>query len=137
MADVVYYGSVKCSKETAAGKPCRNKAYWLSFNSYVCGVHSKSDKNKIALPKNPDAKYDKVKLLAERQVLVEIEAEKNRKDGYIGNLICSKMKMMKEVDHFDGYLKVFPNYKHQNRVDGFGCMSLSPKSMGPIEHGQK
>lgn len=137
MSEIVYYGSVKCSKETATGKECRNKAYWLSFNSYVCGVHSKSDEDRIALAKNPNAKADKGKALAERQILVEKEAKRNREKGYIGNVICSKIRMMKEVEHFDGYLKVFPNYKHQNRIDGFGCMSLSPKAMGPIDHGQK
>lgn len=43
---------------------------------------------------------------------------------------------MKQPEHIDGFLKVFPNFKHQNRDDGFGCKSLSPKDMGPIDHGQ-
>jgi len=43
---------------------------------------------------------------------------------------------MKKVPCLPGFLNIFPNYKHQNRKDGFGCSSLSPKSMGPIEHGQ-
>lgn len=46
------------------------------------------------------------------------------------------MRMMKDPDHIDGYLKVFPNFKHDNRKDGFGCASLSPKSLGPVKHGQ-
>jgi hypothetical protein len=33
-----------------------------------------------------------------------------------------------------GYLNVFPNNKHQNRVDGFGCSSLSPMKLGPVIH---
>ena len=32
---------------------------------------------------------------------------------------------------------MFPNYKHQNRADGFGCASLSPMSLGPVKHRQK
>jgi hypothetical protein len=44
--------------------------------------------------------------------------------------------MMKNPEHIEGFLKVFPNYKHQNRQDGFGCMKLSPKYLGPVDHGQ-
>lgn len=42
--------------------------------------------------------------------------------------------MMKNPKYVTGYLNVFPNYKHQNRKDGFGCMRLSPKSLGPVIH---
>ena len=41
---------------------------------------------------------------------------------------------MKKPGLVNGYLNVFPNYKHQNREDGYGCANLSPKSMGPINH---
>lgn len=137
MADVVYYGCVKCSSTTGKGDPCRNKAYWLSSNQYLCGVHSKSDHSRQALPKNPNKKKDKALQLLERQKLVEEAAKKNKNEGFIGDVICVKMGMMKEVEHNDGYFKVFPNYKHQNRSDGYGCMSLSPKAMGPINHKQE
>ena len=43
--------------------------------------------------------------------------------------------MMKKPELIDGYLNVFPNYKHQNRKDGYGCAKLSPKSLGPVNHG--
>jgi len=41
---------------------------------------------------------------------------------------------MKEAPHVENYLSVFPNYKHENRLDGFGCKDLSPKSIGPLKH---
>ena len=47
------------------------------------------------------------------------------------------MGMMKPPEHIDGYLKVFPNFKHQNRKDGFGCASLSPKALGPVSDGSR
>lgn len=43
---------------------------------------------------------------------------------------------MKNPEHHDGYLKIFPNYNHAGRKDGIGYPSLSPKSLGPVHHGQ-
>jgi hypothetical protein len=43
---------------------------------------------------------------------------------------------MKEPEHHKGFLKVFPNFKHQGRKDGYGCKSLSPMYLGPVHHGQ-
>ena len=126
-----FYGEKQCES-----KKCSNKAYFLSSKKYLCGVHSRSDKTRISLIKNPNAKELKKQLLQYRQSLVEKQAELNRENGTRGTVICTKLRMMKEPEHNDGYLKVFPNYKHQNRQDGFGCMSLSPKAMGPIIHGQ-
>src|ERR1700747_2820319 len=42
------------------------------------------------------------------------------------------MKMMKLPETIKGYLNIFPNYLHANRKDGYGCATLSPKSIGPI-----
>ena len=49
-------------------------------------------------------------------------------------MIVSKFRMMKKPEYKKGYLNVFPNSKHQDRKDGFGCASLSPKSLGPVQH---
>jgi hypothetical protein len=46
------------------------------------------------------------------------------------------MYMAREVPLVDGIQNVFPNYRHQGRKDGWGMKSLSPKSIGPIKHGQ-
>ena len=61
------------------------------------------------------------------QARAENEAS-NRK----GNVICCQLKMMKQPNYLKGYLNVFPNFRHQNRTDGFGCASLSPMSLGPV-----
>jgi hypothetical protein len=53
-----------------------------------------------------------------------------------GKIILSQMKMMKKIEYQDGFLPVFPNRKHQNRKDGFGCSSLSPMKLGPVNHKQ-
>ncbi len=135
--NIIYYGEEKCSATyKSSGKACRNKAYYSVENKMVCGVHSRN-KDRKTLPKNPHVKENKERMLKERQQLVEQVAKKNREKGVKGKVVCSKLRMMKAAEHIDGFLKIFPNFKHQNRKDGFGCASLSPKSMGPINHGQQ
>jgi len=112
------------------GEKCSNLAY---YQGIVCGVHSK---NKSPLPKNPNAKEAKNQLLLNRSAMVEETARINREAGQKGNVILSKMLMMKNPEHIDGYLKIFPNFKHGSRKDGLGLPTLSPKSIGPIFHGQ-
>ncbi len=130
----VYFGSIKCSSIIkSTNKPCKNGAYYSFEENYFCGVHCK-DKNKVKLEKNPNKKNEDEELINERNLL--IKKTKNENKGNKGNIICSKMKMMTKIPHIDGYLKVFPNYKHQNRKDGFGCSSLSPMNLGPVIHGQ-
>lgn len=118
----VYYGEINCESKTAKGTECTNKAYWKVGKKYLCGVHSKN-KDRKELPKGkkkePSIDWDNIKELKK------------------GKVICSKMKMMKGFDTRKGYLNVFPNYKHQNRKDGFGCSSLSPMSLGPVKHKQE
>ena len=133
----VYHGETQCidtiKSGARKGEQCTNNAYYVQNGRYLCGVHSKKELRSL-LPKNPDAAAIKAKLLKERELLVVELAESTTSRGKV---VCSKLRMMKEPDHIDGYLKVFPNYKHANRVDGFGCATLSPKSMGPIHHKMK
>ena len=131
----IYYASIPCSSIYKNGGKCKNKAYYFFDNSYRCGVHSKKNE-RIELPKNPNKERDKLRDISEQYKIIEKFKQDNFSNGKIGNVICSKLRMMKEVENIDGYLKVFPNFKHQNRKDGFGCSSLSPKSIGPIYHGQ-
>lgn len=132
----VWYGETMCmSKVKSTGHQCKNNAYYRSGAQFLCGVHSKKITDRIELPKNPNAKSDADKIIASRQELVRIQAIENKQHGLRGNVIVSKFRMMKHPDHFDGYMKIFPNYKHLNRKDGFGCPGLSPKSLGPINHG--
>jgi len=138
MNEIIYFGSIKCqqyiSSEKKKDQKCDNLACYKQSKKYLCGVHSDRVKRSV-LPKDPNAKETKENMLKNRQKLVDEASEKNKKEGKKGNIICSGMKMMKEAPYHEGYLKVFPNYKHQNRSDGFGCASLSPKSMGLIDHG--
>ena len=132
---IVYYNTIKCEDTYKAGGPCRNNAYYFYRGKNVCGVHSKKEERQ-KLPADPEAKQKREALLKKRAKKVEKRAKRNRRKGRHGKVICTKLRMMKQPEHIDGFLKVFPNFKHQNRNDGFGCKSLSPKDMGPIDHGQ-
>jgi hypothetical protein len=133
---LAYYGEHNCQSLKKSKEACQNKAYYANLNQkLVCGVHSKEG-HRTDLPKNPDQKMLAVKHLAEHHATVEEQAVKNRESCRRGHVICSKMQMMKAVDDHEGYLKIFPNFKHGNRADGMGLPSLSPMSLGPIHHGQ-
>lgn len=130
-----YYGEKTCeSIVKSTSSRCTNKAYFISDDKLMCGVHSKKDDNRIKLPQYPNKDKIYEDELKQKQKEVELQAENNKKEGKLGHIIVSKMYMMKNPEHVKGYLNVFPNYKHQNRKDGFGCMRLSPKSLGPVEH---
>lgn len=132
-----YYGESACSSTYASGKnkgkSCLNKAYYYENDQYLCGVHSNKDK-RTKLEKNPNS--DKIKEDKLVQDLSDVEEAKldNIKNGIKGDVIVSKLAMMKNPETIKGYYKVFPNFKHGGRKDGFGCPALSPKSLGPIEH---
>ncbi len=126
-----YYGSVKCEDSYKNGNPCRYNVYYKVKEDpiYRCGMHSKNIE-RVQLVKDPNAKKNKQKLIETRKR----EAQDAKCDGK-GDVRCAKMKMMKKDPYTKGYLNVFPNFKHQNR-SVFGCSSLSPKSLGPVIHGQ-
>ncbi len=131
MADI-YYGEQKCGHIV-----CHNKAYWLCEGKYLCGVHTRG-KERSQIPKRPKKEKDMI-CKAEREQaskLVEIYKGINRKADIKGTVVLSRLIMMKKPENIEGYLKVFPNFRHQHRKDGFGCSSLSPMSLGPINHGQ-
>lgn len=136
MAATVYYGEINCEaiygSGAKKGEICRNKAYYEKGGRYLCGTHSRGDR--VELPTNPNAKQLKVAALGTRLGKVLEKAEENRLAGRRGHVIVTKLKMMKPVEYRDGYRAVFPNYKHGNREDGYGCPALSPKSLGPVEH---
>jgi len=125
---VTFWGEEQCQR-------CTNKAYYKAGDSLLCGVHSRNLK-RIELDKNPNAKDRKETILLERGRKVILAAVENKIADRKGALTVSKLRMMREPDHVDGVLNVFPNNKHQNRKDGFGCASLSPMRLGPVKHGQ-
>lgn len=134
---IVFYGETSCSHVIASGKrrgePCSNNAYYEVKGIYLCGVHTKKE-DRDPLPKNPRRKeLTEKQMAAERRHIDEV-AKKNQKKGVKGQITVTKLRMMKKPENLDGYLKIFPNFKHQNRKDGFGCSSLSPKALGPVKH---
>lgn len=133
---IIYYGSIKCQSLKGADKlPCTNNAYYLENKKYLCGVHSDKTKRET-LPKDKNKKVKKSKMCATHLESVERSKLLNKQIKKSGDVGCFKMQMMKEVPLREGYLNVFPNNKHQNRTDGFGCSSLSPMRLGPVEHHQ-
>jgi hypothetical protein len=130
-----YYGEKKCEEMVKCKNTlCINKAYFTNGNKLLCGVHCKKYSNVVSLPKNPNKHIIYENKLKEMNIEVEKHADLNKTNNKLGNVIVSKMYMMKNPTYIEGYLNVFPNYKQQNRKDGFGCMRLSPKSLGPVNH---
>lgn len=61
----------------------------------------------------------------------------NVEAGRRGHVICTKIAGLFGVpEQREGYVTVLPNYKHANSQRGRGLARLSPKSLGPVLHGQ-
>jgi len=129
----MYKGEGTCQGFYKNGKKCELKPYYEQSGSVYCGRHSDKEVRKV-LKVNPNAEVDKNIKIKEHMITVEESASENKQDGYYGDVICTKLKMMGSPEFVEGYLNVYPNFKHGNRKDGYGCPSLSPKSLGPIEH---
>jgi len=127
-----HYGEIKCQKEE-----CKNKAYYICGNKYVCGVHSRNkDREQLEkLSKKEEKKIKEEKINKEKEQIEELRLV-NVKEDRAGKVICSKLRMMKAPEDIPGFIKVFPNFKHGNRSDGLGMPRLSPMSLGPVDHGQ-
>lgn len=136
-ANKPYHGEATCIGSTAKRTACTKKAYYWQNNKALCGRHSDA-KSRSALPKRSRAD----------QAAID-DAEKQRRDSTVeqarlanvaagrpGAVTLQRMLMMRNPTKHDDRVLVFPNYKHQNRKDGFGCKSLSPKSLGPVVHNQ-
>lgn len=129
----VYFGEDKCHL-------CPNKAYYENNHKIYCGIHCSKKKypSRQSLPKRTKLEYDEIfkKRMEQEQKDIDEQQAINQSNKQLGHVIVTKLKMMKEPEHHKGYLKVFPNNKHQNRKDGFGCSSLSPMRLGPVHHNQ-
>ena len=130
----VYFGETVCCDTKKDKIACTRKAYYkrLSDNKIVCGMHAKKE-NREELPRNPNERVLKEQKIKEHSLQCEKFAEGN---SSYGNVKCVKMKMFGSVELVENYVNIFPNYKHLHRKDGIGMPSLSPKSIGPINHGQ-
>lgn len=134
---IVYHGSIPCQAMLKKNKhqQCTNHAYYEENGSYLCGQHS-NEKKRTLLPMDKDVKKRRLDQLSLHQISVKESAEMNRMNGIGGKIKCYKMRMMKDVPLVNGWKNVFPNNKHQNRMDGFGCAELSPMQLGPVIHRQ-
>lgn len=135
---IQYYGEHQCEAVYGSGKKkneqCNNKAYYEYDGKLLCGQHTKGYKERKDLPKNPNKNAIRTEKIHDHQASVDEAQKRNQANGVRGDVIVRKMRMMQAVEDVPSYLKVFPNFKHGNRKDGFGCSSLSPMSLGPIHH---
>lgn len=135
---MAYWGQQKCSALKKNGLSCENNAYYVLDNKLLCGVHSggKNKEKRVELSHHPEEKEIKEKERDRHEEECDEIAVKNCENGKMGKVILYKMKMMKNVGFVKGFINIFPNFKHGNRNDGMGLPSLSPKSIGPIQHNQ-
>ena len=131
----MYRNETRCQALYKSGKnkgtQCKNNAYYQVKDKYLCGVHSKKC-DRVDLPKNPNKKKIERDELLKRKQIIEKEANKNKHENKEGSVIVTKLKMRKKPVYVSGFLPIFPNFKHENRKDGYGCSKLSPKSLGTI-----
>ncbi|KYR01197.1 hypothetical protein DLAC_02314 [Tieghemostelium lacteum] len=140
-----YYGEKNCSiiynNKNGVMVSCKNKSYFehSETGELLCGVHSKKYKKMVKDLKKRD-KGDAQRILLEKyrdeDTLIESFRVENETNGKKGTVVLSRLQMMHAPDDIAGYRKVFPNFKHGPRKDGLGMPSLSPMSLGPVEHGQ-
>lgn len=130
LSEQVYYGQLQCQATKKDCAQCENRAYYVQEHRYLCGVHS-DKKKRQELPPDREAKQRRLdERRAHAAALDRLEAAQP------GQVQCYGMRRMKPVPLREGWLNVFPNNKHQNRGDGFGCCSLSPMQLGPVQHRQ-
>ena len=130
MSEPIYFGETFCQ---CNGDACHRKAYYqIRGGKVACGQHSRGIK-RTTLPKNPNAAAIREQTITRWKERCHDMALLREK----GAVTCYKMKMMQNPPLVDGVVNIFPNFKHASRKDGMGMASLSPKSMGPIRHGQR
>lgn len=133
---IYYSGEHMCSAVTGKMKSCDQKAYFLLNGALRCGRHANKNTKRTVLQKNPRAKEIRQKQLEDHRESIDAAAAQNREAGRGGTVDLLKLRMMKSPELTPGVLLVFPNNKHENRNDGFGCCMLSPMRLGPVMHGQ-
>jgi hypothetical protein len=133
--ETIYYGETQCQAYKRDGNSCGNWAYYSQDGQYLCGVHSKENMRQ-QLPTNPHKNEMKQAQMQADMKVIQQYALDNKTKGLKGSVTCYHMRMMKPVENKTGFLNIFPNFKHGSRTDGLGMPSLSPMSMGPINHSQ-
>lgn len=129
MSSVPAFGRGKCGK-------CHTRyAYYFSSDKKegVCGYHAPPKPERQKLPRDVAAEE---KDRTDHTISIIDAQMKNKAKGQKGTVLCQKMHMLARFQCKEGFLNVFPNFRHGGRKDGLGLPSLSPKSIGPIHHNQ-
>ena len=106
-----------CTALTKGGIPCKRIAFFIQNDAVFCSCHS-----------NPEVRQK----IAATPVVAELWKEAasiNVQCGRQGTVLCARLSYGGVSNRDVRFLRVFPNYKHQERSDGFGCSSLSPMSI--------
>lgn len=104
---------MSCSSLTRRGAPCRKIGIYLQEGRICCNVHS------------VEGLRSKISQTVDHS-LWQAAARDNVSRGIPGTVVCAKISYGSISNSDPTFLRVFPNNKHQNRTDGFGCCSLSP-----------
>lgn len=114
------HGEILCQKGE-----CQNRAYWELDNVFLCGVHSRNKKERVALEKIPEKERKALfaQKVADNKKTAKEAARRNTGRGKLG---LFRMRMMKEVPLQDGFFNVFPNYRHfeKNKLYILGYIKL-------------
>lgn len=136
-----FKGDCTCVGKLKAGTPCTKKAYYLQSGAPRCGRHS--DKGlRRPLPVDPAKTRAKEAAILAHKASIERAASANAASGRLGRVRLHKLAgaFAVKVPQVDGFLSVLPNHKNRTgtvRPDGaLNMSSLSPKTIGPIRHGQ-
>lgn len=143
MDPLPFYGEETCWSSRPEPDGCKNKAYyWVPVKNgegrLSCGVHARDPSARKDLPKrSPESRRKLAEKKKQKEDLeIRLALEANLEAGRQGHVIVSKLRMMKAPPDVEGYLKVFPNFRHDGRTDGLGMSELSPMSLGPVNHTQ-
>lgn len=129
---VDYHGECQCWESV-----CTRTAYYAKGGKPFCGYHCAKTERK-ALPKNPMKAQNRALAYEQHKATISAGVKANADAKERGTTICSKMTMFQgqQPTFVQGFMNVYPNFKHANLYGGWGAPELSPKSMGPVEHGQ-
>ena len=137
---IVYAGDLPCGYPRCTNKASYVNSATLMINEpqYLCGTHSRSIMRE-ELPKMPRSVIIARQEAHLRQTN-ELAYARMHGEGPIvpGHITLYRMRMMHGVPLDAGILNVFPNFRSGNGLQGgsFCCAELSPKAIGPVNHGQ-
>jgi hypothetical protein len=139
------YGEIACQhvgKEP--GKICKNNSYWFipgEPERYLCGVHSRgkllAERQELEKPTVAQKNELRAERVAAERADIERARAENVEYGLRGNVVLTRLLMMRAPERLRGHLIVFPNRKAAvYGGESLHLPQLSPMNLGPVEHGQ-